>query len=262
MIINNKFSIVVQGLFDNYIYDRFNYPEHYIKYVDKVIISCYTNDDTSILEKNIAGNDRIVLVKNDCPTFHCNPCNMYVHAFSTLKGLEKVETEFTIKIRSNQFYTQIDKIITLVENNPSRYTVSNINTQNPYRYAYKVSDHLFAGKTEGLKFAMQQTLKWCHEANNTVDKHGHLGHPETGSYGQTEHVFFLAFLKYLGYNLSDILNISNQEKAKIMKDNLVIFHIDELKPYLWSCHPNSGQIVYKDDFIYTDCISSTDEIIC
>ncbi len=259
---NNKFSIVVQGPFDNKIWNDYHYTDHYLKYVSKVIVSCYNDDDTKDFEEYTKSNNRVILIKNPCPTFHCNPCNMYVHAFSTLRGLEKSETEFTIKIRANEYFTQIDKIIHMIEKFPDKYFACNVHTMKVRHYSYKVSDHLFGGRTEWLKGAMQQTLDWCHLSNCNADKHSALqGIPEIDNHGQTEHVFFLAFLKTKGVQfnkLSDIYKSLNHV-AQIMKENLAVLAVSELYPYIISNH-GQGHCTYNNYWYDPECASTTDEL--
>ena len=239
----NNFSIVVQGPFDNYIWNRFHYTDNYLKYVDKVIISCYTNDDTTSLEAYIKGNERVVLVKNECPSFHCNPCNMYVQAFSTLRGLEKVDTEFAIKIRANQFYTQIDKLTQAISEFPDKYTVCNINTIKVKRCSWQTSDHLFGGKTATLCVAMQQVLDWCHIYNTGADKHSHLRVDELAPHPQnTERTFFFAVMKARGLNVKKMadVSVSREDVVKIMRSNIHIVDVEDLSPYVFSWHGGSG----------------------
>jgi hypothetical protein len=78
--------------------------------------------------------------------------NFDLQVNSTLAGLHYVETEYCIKVRGDEFYSDLDLIINEVKVNPNRIYCSNIffraYGENTH---YHISDHLLASNTQNIK---------------------------------------------------------------------------------------------------------------
>lgn len=255
----DNISLIIQGPFDNHIWNKYRYLDRYTQFFNRVVISCYNTDDTKSVEEYI-DNKSTFLIKSDVPSYHCNPCNIYKQAFSTKAGIDIIDTEFTIKIRCNEYFHQINKCVDMLLSSPDKYFVCNINTLKVRHNSWKVSDHMFGGKTNILKKAIQQVMDWCHEDNSVKDKHTSLSCSETMHYGQAEHVFFMAYLKHCGVNLSDVLNLDRIGVVNTMKKYLTIINVNDLAPITWSCHDRSENILYSESYHYGEIANNLEEL--
>jgi len=148
--------------------------ENYLKY-GKVVFSCYENDDPKLLEiiEDLCETKPDVrIVKNRFPppfqNFELyNRQNAFLQGYSSLNGLKIVDTEYAIKIRSDEYYENFSNFISSMISCPEKYTTINFIFRKDECYKFHPSDHLFGCKTEILlkcfeilmqRFIFEQTL--------------------------------------------------------------------------------------------------------
>jgi hypothetical protein len=84
------------------------------------------------------------------PTFN-NSQNRYFHFLSTLLGLELSKTEYSIKLRSDEFYSNLDPFLENIKKNPDKITTNDVFFRRfPFR-KFHPSDHLVGGSTHLMK---------------------------------------------------------------------------------------------------------------
>ena len=72
-----------------------------------------------------------------------------------------IQSEFAIKLRSDEFYSNLDKeILTLPE---TKVTTSNIFERDIHYKPFHLSDHIIIGKTLLLKNAFFNLMEYIHE---------------------------------------------------------------------------------------------------
>lgn len=74
----------------------------------------------------------------------------YFQVISTLKGLEKVKTEFCVKLRTDEYYTDLSHAISCLASDPGKLWTSNIVFRPPVIYNWHISDHVMIGRTSDL----------------------------------------------------------------------------------------------------------------
>ncbi len=141
----NNITILVQG-------KLFPETESYIKkYKDlgfSVYLSTYNLSETSA-DKTILTDITAIdkLVTNKVGTTN----SAKYQIISTLSGLKEINTLYTIKIRSDEYYT-LDKIINLFLSNTDKVITHNLFFR-PAKYVwgkFHISDKIILGKTENL----------------------------------------------------------------------------------------------------------------
>jgi len=255
----DNMSIVIQGPFDQYIYEEYRYSDRYKELFTEVIISCYDTDNTDVV------NNGETLIKSPPPTHPHNPANMYYHAYSSLMGLREVNTEFAIKVRSDDFYYGIDKFADTIIDNPDKYVNININVSKPHISALRPSDRLIGGRTKHMMSAMENVLGWCHHFSHPVGKHTpminmkEIPEIDRGFQANAETTFYLGYLKSVGYNLQDVEAPSN-----IMYETICVVDVNNMKPFVWSCHPGDSHIRHEtfewDDHHNPNVVTCTEDL--
>ena len=152
-------SIVIQGP----LHERsINTIPKYLKYGD-VVVSCWDNDDLSLIEKY---KDKIKLVinkYNEVP--HSRLRSMGRHgpnpwiyqSYSTYNGLKKAEGFFAIKVRSDESYPNLDAVVhkLFFWNEDTNFYTKIITSDIYFRFdkdePFHPSDHIIAGKRDQLK---------------------------------------------------------------------------------------------------------------
>lgn len=151
---NEKIDIVIQGPYTDF---TDFVAESYLKipFVNRVIISCW-NADKLPIEKR-----RIKFVRSDYPDSPGTD-NKNMQIVSSLNGLKKCETDYAVKVRSDQRFTydsmmkmydfffehnQRNKLYEHNHEKPNnRILVAGIYTQ----YLFSFRDHMFWGHTDDL----------------------------------------------------------------------------------------------------------------
>jgi hypothetical protein len=76
--------------------------------------------------------------------------NYHLQIISTLNALEKVKTKYVIKVRGDEYYSNIQYILNSIRVQPDKVHTSSIFFR-AWQYAeYHISDHIIAGTTENV----------------------------------------------------------------------------------------------------------------
>lgn len=78
-----------------------------------------------------------------------NEQNRYLHFFSVHLGLQSCKTPYTIKMRSDEFFSDLSPVVESVSNNKNKLITTDVFFRNS-RQPFHPSDHLVAGNTQTL----------------------------------------------------------------------------------------------------------------
>lgn len=146
----NNFTLVFQGpLHQNFIYGLLN---NYQNYTDNIIISHWDTDNLELLKYLEEYNIPSKIITNK---FHknlnvFNGQNVYYQVYTTLKGMEEVNTEYVLKLRTDQWFGNLEPFFDAVIKNEDKYVCSNLHFRPDSLIKYHPSDKLIGGKTNLL----------------------------------------------------------------------------------------------------------------
>lgn len=80
-----------------------------------------------------------------------NEQNVYLQVYTTLNGLNSVDTPFVIKIRSDEYYYNFNPFISKIDENLDKIVTTNIFFRKTATHPYHISDHIIGGLTEHIK---------------------------------------------------------------------------------------------------------------
>jgi len=249
---NIDLTFVIQGPIDII---SVNTIDAYLKY-GKVIVSCWDNDSITDEMINMKGGhnvcrerydllepylDKITVIKSKY-----NEAIKNIHqptldhelfqAVTTLAGLEKVDTEFAVKTRSDESYPDIDPILNKVKKNPDKIYTLNCNAFKDSFMKFNMGSHFLLSKTKYLKRAYQfrHASEFCRPTLKVVGVDGEIHNESRGSILST-----LGFLIALG-------EIPDWKKsAEQVKKYFDITAQKELKNFLWSQQSHKTKINKK-----------------
>ena len=156
-----KLEIVLQGKYSEWAYDT---ALEYLKlpFVDKVIMACMQDDELPYW-REVTKNSQIVFLQTDFPPSP-GTGNRNLQIVTSLKGLQHVTTEYSIKMRNDQRY-DYDSMITMYKfwlENKKRKTFFDgqpfgsmprsrvFVAGNFYAFPFHPRDHIFWGNTQDL----------------------------------------------------------------------------------------------------------------
>ena len=147
--------------------------------------------------------------------------NMNYQFVSTINGLNNVTTKYVVKVRGDEYYSNIDFIRDLVETKPDKIWTVPVFFRHGTDFPYHISDHLMAATTENLKFMFGAT-KYAFD-NKLIY---HIVDGQRYSYWEPE----INLTK--GYLMAKYKEeFHTKEMNQIMVENFDIIPLTELKPY-------------------------------
>lgn len=91
-----------------------------------------------------------------------NKQNVYYQSRGTLNGLMKCTTPFVIKVRSDEWYSDLNTVVKSLRTEPDKIITNNVFARKISKYAFHMSDHVIGGTKENMMkmFSMSvQTLE-------------------------------------------------------------------------------------------------------
>ncbi|MFT4967333.1 MAG: hypothetical protein ACI9CD_000334 [Candidatus Deianiraeaceae bacterium] len=225
----NDVTLLIQGKMHHNILKM---VEEYKDIFPNIIISTWKQErDEFAFPKNV------IFIEKELPEIHSqfNQVNSYYQISSTLNGLLHIKTKHTLKVRSDEFYSNLDKVVKQYDGR--KMLCSNIFfCQITKKNLFHISDHCFLAATDILKTTFQ-ALESYHR--NNLDFHNILNN--TFSIERRIAVFYLA--KKYGYDVNELLKMNTRECYKTMRKKFNIFDIESLRPYevKWNHNPSGNK---------------------
>jgi len=98
-----------------------------------------------------------------------NAQNRYLHFFSVSLGLELCTTPYAIKLRSDEFYSNLQPFIDAVRETKNKIVTNDIFFRKQKEYPIHPSDHLVGGETELMRSVFSLAKSYCENLENIKD---------------------------------------------------------------------------------------------
>jgi hypothetical protein len=234
----SDFTILIQGPIHKHgLYAIRNYRQY-----GPVVISAYLKDEDQIrqyLRLNCQGDkDVFAIFEDDNISGFANFANQGKQAITTYNGLTCCKTDFVIKVRSEEQYTNLKPIIDSVKRYPLSWTSHNIWFKKVEKEWLHPGDHLIAGNTCLLREAFKKVKDWAYSLGDNQQQWlgGQIGInncPTRDNKLFPENIFFVAFLMAKYHNtFEQYLQLT--PPRQIMIENSALVNINDLSPYIWS----------------------------
>ena len=176
------------------------------------------------------------VIKSEYPTFNYDLQNLEKQLISTINGLKEVNTEYVIKVRGDEYYSNIELVYNRMKEVYPKVLCSSVFFRPLWLYPFHISDHFICSTTENIKLMFES----CLEMFKVVRKYNN--NPET-------HLGFAFIAAKENLNLYD-LGIYLDRNEELMKKWYHIIDINELKPYIATESNINGRIYYRDNYGY------------
>ena len=97
-----------------------------------------------------------------------NKQNRYLQFLSTFKGLQRVPTKYSIKIRSDEYYSDLMPIMRMLLQDENKLVTNDVFFRKISYLRYHPSDHIMAAKTDRLKRLMELLMYECQFNQNSL----------------------------------------------------------------------------------------------
>lgn len=125
-----------------------------------------------------------------------NRQNKFLHFFSVSLGLEACVTDYVIKTRSDEFYSDLEYFEEQMISNPKKITTNDVFFRNIQR-PFHPSDHLMGGHIKNMKGMFNNARDWCMVEEQTLHNNPFVVHLKEKA---GDKVTFVAAEQYLGIN--------------------------------------------------------------
>jgi hypothetical protein len=187
-----------------------NYP------TANVVVSTWVGTDLDI--SNIPQSYNVVLSK--LPE-NGGDQNINYQILSTLNGLRFVETDYVIKIRGDEYFSNLEYIAYEIAMNPTKIHCSPIFFRHWSFMKYHISDHIIAGTTDNVRLMFEKTK---FNIENELVHHTVNGKPHR--FWEPEINLTRSYLMAKEPERWDVV-----DGRELMVDNFEILDIEKLHPY-------------------------------
>lgn len=146
-----EYTILLQGVINPKTFNLWikNYSDY------KVVVSIWEDEDLS--DYQIPTNWKVVKNKYPLVRFR-KEANLDYQIITTLAGLSEVGSEWVIKMRTDEYYSNLDKVFKKMKASPEKIVSSSMFFRKYGMYKFHCSDKLLGGTTENLIGMFESTL--------------------------------------------------------------------------------------------------------
>ena len=203
----------------------------------EVIVSCWDNDCPNLI-KNLGRHAKIIKNKFFKPKGY-NFQNIQYHIKTFFEGVRAAKTDYVIKLRSDEYFTDISNLVDTARKNPNKITTCNFLFRPDV--LFHPSDHIIGGKKKSL-FSM---LIWSMEFIKNFKEDKPVSAKRLGLKSElfykditAELTFCISYLKGKGINVvEDIKGMDDKElkkyHKKIMNDHYALVRASDMGNFLF-----------------------------
>jgi hypothetical protein len=217
--------------------------KHYTKF-GPVIYSYWEEDWKDELKY-----DGVTFLKNKFEETGFNGQNILRQMVSTKNALDLVKTAYCLKVRSDQFLSDISPLIDSIVNHPDRLTTSNVFFRNDT--PFHASDLIIGTQTTYLKTSIENVLEILYNNKRGVTGEG-LGIQNLGSGLTSEQIITISYLRSKGVH-PDLSRWKDQ-----MKRAYNIVDVEQLGKF--EINVNSLGKVFKNGDVFPNSISKIEDL--
>lgn len=199
----------------------------------KVIISTWKSDGLKPSKKFLSKHD-ITIIQADSDNYKhmYSNANMNYQVASTLNGLKKVDTKYVIKLRSDEYYSDLSKFIEKIKNNPEKIITNNFFFSRNDSEPFHPSDHVIGGTTENLLSMFNYAFKICQkELGSIALSSNYFDIPKWRNRDGNRKVSPEAFLCFC-YLLSKGVKLDLSKSKEIMKKYYDVVPVTDMGKFL------------------------------
>lgn len=120
-----------------------------------VVVSIWEDED--LTKFKIPKGWKVIV--NEYPIFRFREqSNLDYQIITTLKGLTHVDTDWVIKMRCDEYWSNIDKIYTKMKLEPEKLLSGSMYFRKWGLYKFHIGDKILAGKSDNLRLMFESTL--------------------------------------------------------------------------------------------------------
>lgn len=256
---NKNFTILVQGPLNK---NSMAKLDKYSRYC-QVVLSAWTSDKPELISEICNSGYRLLLNEHHVPNC-CNSHNGYYQFFTTYNGLRIIDTEFVIKVRSDEQIDNIPFLINEIEQQPNKLHTVNFIIVPDSHSKFHPSDHLLAGRTDLMTGAFAKALNVAVKSPTPTKYDSKIIGLDMDI--TVERLIFLSWLQTYGNEVEEEIDTRsltdvNNSRA-ITKAHLNIIDMNNLAPFHFRINQINWDVTNKQQIypVQPHLISSIEEL--
>lgn len=240
-------SILIQGPINDL---SLNCIPDYSKFASTIIISTWDiSDETQeeIINKYSVGcNVKIISEKKPDYISLINSGELvgipmdttfYWQILGVYNGVSNCDTKYIIRTRSDEYYKNLEPLISQTKENGFKFTCGNIWFRKKSVVPIHIGDHLYFSETDLLKKSLKMLLDIQHRMYDGIKNISNLAYMAAGGGGSNTPEQILAKMILINYENIDITsdnNLLDWNDDNLFKKVFDVIDINKLKPIKWS----------------------------
>ena len=213
------------------------------KKMGDVVVSCWHIDSELLIEMVKEKGVKLIVNTLDEQTEY-NFQNIKFQIQSTLAGIEHCKTPFVVKVRSDEYFTNLKKFVSCVYLNPEKLTVSNFLFRGDA--LFHPSDHLIGGRPDAIADMLKssQSMIEGYKKDQLVPVEDfNLPREYTFKYLTAETTFCISYLKNKGIDVvQDVKDMAIKDlfeyHRNIIKQHYSVVRASDLGSFLFRFKSN------------------------
>lgn len=165
--------------------------------------------------------------------------NIEYQIVSTLAGLDEVKTQYVVKVRGDEYWSNIDKVYNKMKLNENKILCSSMFFRTiDYSYPFHISDHINCGTLDNIKLLFNSAKQ------NLINDVRTMNAPEV--------ILGNSFIMYKeNWTVAQMFKVASEyNSAPWVKKWFSVIDINELKPYIATQKDtDTGErIYYRDNY--------------
>ena len=171
--------------------------------------------------------EKWTVIKSPYPERYGGINNLDYQITSTLNGLKHVNTEYCIKMRADEYFSDVWRLVREMKLKHEKILSANIffKAYGPFMIPYHIGDHFLAGKTENVKLLFENAYSLMKNGFKFPEKYSMTHNPEP----------YLGFAYIQNKEQIDLTNLEpyleNSISAELVDKYFEDFDIGRLRPY-------------------------------
>ena len=240
-------TILIQGPINEI---SLNVIPDYSKFASTIIISTWDITEEKILEIDQKYSEycKILIYSQPTPDYVnlintgkligiVNDTTFYWQILGIHNGVSICNTKYIIRTRSDEYYKNLEPLISKAKENGFKFTCGNIWFRKKNIKSIHIGDHLYFSKTKLLKNSIKMLLDIQHKKYDGVKNISNLAYMAAGGGGHNTPEQILAKMILINYENVDITsdnNLLDWDDDNLFKKVFDVIDVNKLKPIKWN----------------------------
>jgi WavE lipopolysaccharide synthesis len=215
----------------------------------RVILSCWDSCDKSLLTGVDLPRIQVVITAKPEEGKYFNYGNAFLQTLSTLHGVMHAKTPWALKVRCDEFYTDLSAFIGRMKAQPAKLITNNVFFRKDAMYKYHVSDHVIGGRTENLRETFRIMRDRCMALGENRPRE-----PKTAGWMPTESLIATSYLRHVG------IAAEPARSKELMRTWFDLVRVSEMGKFYCAFNNAGTGFEREEDILKSDSIASMEDL--